>query len=79
MTVPSQRRPLFSKEEETAERAARAREPDWDVDEIEQATLEVDQTLIRWSMGLSIRGRLRAATRAARMLGRFRVSTPCAG
>ena len=55
------------------EEAADDDEPEWDVDEIEQASLEVDETLIRWSMGLSIRGRLRAATRAARMLGRFRV------
>jgi hypothetical protein len=48
-----------------------------DEDDLEQAAREVDATLLHWSMGLSLRERLRAATRTARMLGRFhRAGTP---
>jgi hypothetical protein len=37
-----------------------------------RASFEVDWSLLRWSLGLSLRERMRAATRVARMLGRFR-------
>lgn len=55
-----------------AEDARDGDEPGWDADELERASFEVDQTLLGWSLSLSLRERLRAATRTARMLGRFR-------
>jgi hypothetical protein len=46
-------------------------------DEIVAASYEVDRTLLRWALSLSPRERLQAATRTARMLGRFhRAGTP---
>ncbi len=39
--------------------------------ELDRATLEVDRSLIRWMLGLSLRERLRAGSRTTRMLGRF--------
>jgi hypothetical protein len=41
-------------------------------EEIAAASLEVDLTLLRWFASLSLRDRLRAATRGARGLARFR-------
>lgn len=37
----------------------------------DDATQEVDRSLIRWMLGLSLRERLRAGSRTTRMLGRF--------
>jgi hypothetical protein len=39
---------------------------------LEQASREVDRTLLHWSLSLSLRERLRAATRTGRMLRGFR-------
>ncbi|MHC4849522.1 MAG: hypothetical protein ACYTEG_13845 [Planctomycetota bacterium] len=44
--------------------------------DLERASHEVDRTLIRWALSLTPRERLRAATRTARMLGRFRRAGP---
>jgi hypothetical protein len=47
--------------------------------ELEAASREVDETLLRWWGQLSLRERLRACTRAARALGRFGGGPPAAG
>lgn len=39
---------------------------------LDQAVQEVDRSLLRWSLGLSPRERLRAATRAGMILTRLR-------
>ena len=54
---------------------ARAEKPEpsaSDAHEQEAASFEVDITLLHWFASLSLRERLRAASRFTRVLGRFR-------
>jgi hypothetical protein len=47
--------------------------------ELKQLALEVDRSLLRWSLGLSPLQRLRAASNSLRGLRRFRRVTPRGG
>lgn len=48
-------------------------------DELRKAALEVDESLIEWSLSLSIRERLRSCTSAARVLVRLQSESPEVG
>ena len=58
------------------EQASEVRKPLSDREELEAASYEVDETLLRWTLSLSLRERLRAATRSSRMLDRFEHVSP---